>query len=80
MQTIHVKLFATLLRYRPDLRHGQPVALAVPPGEDLGATVARLGLPPDVVRHVFVNGQRRALDYVPQDGDEVAIFPPIAGG
>ncbi len=78
--TIHVKLFATLLRYRPDLRHGQPVPLPLEPGETLAGVVARLSLPPDAVRHVFLNGRRAALDAVPQDGDEVAIFPPIAGG
>ena len=78
--TIHVKLFATLLRYRPDLRHGQPVSLTLEPGETLGQAVQRLGLPTEAVRHVFLNGHRAALDAVPQDGDEVAIFPPIAGG
>jgi molybdopterin converting factor small subunit len=78
--TIQVKLFATLLRYRPDLRHGQAVPLALEPGETLAGVTARLGLPADAVRHVFLNGRRAALDTVPQDGDEVAIFPPIAGG
>jgi molybdopterin converting factor small subunit len=78
--TIHVKLFATLLRYRPDLRHGQAVLLALEPGETLAGVTARLGLPADSVRHVFLNGRRAALDTMPQDGDEVAIFPPIAGG
>jgi molybdopterin converting factor small subunit len=78
--TIHIKLFATLLRYRPDLRHGQAVPLTLEPRETPAEVVARLGLPADGVRHVFLNGRRAALDTVPQDGDEVAIFPPIAGG
>jgi molybdopterin converting factor small subunit len=78
--TIHVKLFATLLRYRPDLRHGQAVPLPLQPGDTLGSAVQRLGLPADAIRHVFLNGRRAALDTVPEDGDEVAIFPPIAGG
>jgi molybdopterin converting factor small subunit len=78
--TIHVKLFATLLRYRPDLRHGQAVPLPLQAGETLGNAIERLGLPAEAVRHVFLNGRRAALDTVPHDGDEVAIFPPIAGG
>jgi len=80
MVTIRVKLYAALLRYRPDLRHGQEIALAVPPGATLGAAVAQLGLPAELVRHVFRNGSQARLDDVPLDGDEVAIFPPIAGG
>ena len=80
MLTVHVKLFATLVRARPGWRHGQAMAVAVAPGADLGHLLAHLDLTPDQVRHVFVNGQRRPLDYIPQDGDELAIFPPIAGG
>jgi dUTP pyrophosphatase len=49
-------------------------------GQDLRAAVADLGLPDEAIRHVFVNGRRVALDYVPRPGDEVAIFPPLAGG
>ena len=80
MSSIRVKLFATLLRYRPDLRHGRAVELPLSEGADLRLLLADLRLPEEAVRHVFVNGKRAALDYQPLDGDEVAIFPPIAGG
>jgi sulfur-carrier protein len=80
MAEIQVKLFATLARYRPGAQHGQPFALPLVEGQDLRAAVAPLGLPDEAVRHVFVNGRRVALDYVPRPGDEVAIFPPLAGG
>ncbi len=80
MSTIQVLLFATLLRYQPQARHGQPFELSFSEGDTLRDVLAVLDLPEYVVRHLFVNGERAALDYHPRDGDEVAIFPPIAGG
>ncbi len=80
MAEIQVKLFATLARYRPGTQHGQPFALPWVAGQALREAVAPLGLPAEAVRHIFVNGRRASLDAVPQPGDEVAIFPPIAGG
>jgi hypothetical protein len=80
MAEIQVKLFATLAHYRPDTQHGRPFALPIVEGQALREAVAPLGLPDEAVRHVFVNGCRAGLDYIPRPGDEVAIFPPIAGG
>jgi len=80
MAEIQVKLFATLARYRPATLHGQAFPLPIAEGQDLASVVAPLGLPASAVRHIFVNGRRAALDYVPRPGDEVAIFPPLAGG
>ena len=42
--------------------------------------LAGLALPEEIVRHIFVNGRRVDLDYVPHAGDAVAVFPPLAGG
>ena len=80
MLTLRVKVFATLARERTDLRAGGPVAVAVPAGADLAGVVAALDLPAERVQHIFVNGRRRPLDFRPAEGDEVAIFPPLAGG
>jgi molybdopterin converting factor small subunit len=80
MAEVQVKLFATLARYGPAAQHGRSFALPLAEGQDVRAVVAPLGLPDAAVRHIFVNGRRVALDYRPQPGDEVAIFPPLAGG
>ena len=80
MITVHIKLFATLLRYQPDQRHGQSFDLPLDAATDLRGLINNLALPEEHVKHVFVNGKRAAFDYRPHDGDEVAIFPPIAGG
>lgn len=80
MSEIRVKLFATLARYWPEAGHGRPFTLPLVAGQDVRSLVAPLGLPAEAVRHVFVNGRRASLEYVLQDGDEIAIFPPLAGG
>ncbi len=78
---IEVRLFATLRRFRPGLEVGEPVRLEV----DEGMTVRRaleevLGIPPGVVKAVFVNDTYSELDRILADGDRVGVFPPVGGG
>jgi hypothetical protein len=80
MAEVQVKLFATLARYGPAAQHGRAFPLPLAEGQDVRGVVAPLGLPDAAVRHVFVNGRRVTPDFQPQPGDEVAIFPPLAGG
>ncbi len=80
MIIVHVKLFATLRRYRPDLGLGEALPVELPDGATVGDLVRELGLPEEEVRIVFVNGLFRDLDHVLADGDEVGIFPPVGGG
>jgi len=77
---IQVKLFATLAHYQPGIPYGHPFPLPLAEGQDLRRAVAPLGLPEHAIQHIFVNGQRATLDYLPRPGDEIAIFPPLAGG
>ncbi|MCL0074003.1 MoaD/ThiS family protein [Dehalococcoidia bacterium] len=81
MIEIEIRLYATLKRYRPELKVGEPLFLNV----DEGTTAKRvleevLGIPAKVVKTVFVNGIYRDLDHVLADGDRVGIFPPVGGG
>lgn len=73
-----VRLYATL----PDLMPGRAseVALDVPEGATVGDVIARLGIPGGIVRKVFVGGVAQDADFVLHDGDELGMFPPIAGG
>jgi molybdopterin converting factor small subunit len=78
---VHVKLYASLRRYRPGLALGQSLPCTVP--DDM--TVERLftevlGLPPDEVAIALVNGIQSDRDRRLSDGDAVAFWPPIAGG
>jgi sulfur carrier protein ThiS len=86
---IQAKLFATLIRFVPDeirerypesARAGTPMSIELPEGSTLADLVGHLGLPPEKVRVIFVNGRVRQRDHVLVAGDEVGIFPPVGGG
>lgn len=86
---VTVRLYATLVQHvregifdeEPDrIRSGAPIEMTLPSGSTLGDLVAALSLSDDLVKITFVNGIIQAMDYQLQGGDQVGIFPPIAGG
>ena len=81
MIRVHIKLYANLRRYRPELAIGETFACDVP--DD--TTVARLsgeilGMPREEVAIALVNGVQREGTHGLRDADQVALWPPIAGG
>jgi len=80
MITVQVRLYATLRRYRPEVRLGESLPMELPEGSTVGQLIARLGIPARVVKSIFVNRRPQNPEHVLQNGDEVAIFPPVAGG
>lgn len=79
-----LKLFASLTDYLPPERKGNRVELDVDAGETVGALIARYRLPDKSVHLVLVNGvfipPAKRSAHALGDGDELAIWPPIAGG
>ena len=73
---IRVKLFATLQPYTPDDASAFPIAETF----TVSDLVARLALPRELVKLIFVNSRRASLDTALMDGDQVGIFPPVGGG
>jgi molybdopterin converting factor small subunit len=80
MIQVQVRLYATLRRYQPQVRLGEAVIVTLPEGTSVEQLIAKLDLPADTVKRVFVQGEIVENDRVLSDGDEVGIFPPIAGG
>ena len=78
--TLEVVLYATLRRYNPHGESSAPFLLQLPVGSDLALLLQELKIPPHESKQVFVNSVRREQDYILQDGERVAVFPPIAGG
>lgn len=82
---IQLKLFASLTDYLPAQgRDGNVVELDVPETTTINQMVQRYSLPDKLVHLVLVNGSYVApecrAEHLLQDGDALAIWPPIAGG
>ena len=77
---VEVRLFATLQPYLPAGARGDGVSLELPPGATVGDVVASLNIPSDVACLVVVNGREADPGQVLAPGDELAMFPPLAGG
>jgi len=86
---ITLKLYAMLSDHLPPeadgrKRKGNELPLNVPEGDTVQGVIDRYNLPPKLVHLVLVNGvyvppQSRA-ERVLAANDELAIWPPIAGG
>jgi molybdopterin converting factor small subunit len=82
---VRLKLYATLSDYLPaDARRDNTVVLDVAPDTTIDQVIDRYRLPPRLTHLVLVNGVFVAPverpSHVLQEGDVLAIWPPIAGG
>jgi sulfur carrier protein ThiS len=82
---ITFKLYAGLTDYLPLAdRTSNRVELELPEGTPISKVIEPFGLPQKMVHLVLVNGtyvaSEQRLSHVLQEGDVLAIWPPIAGG
>ncbi len=75
-----VRLYATLVRFSTGGIAGTPFNVDVPTNASLADLHNLLKIPPNDIKITFVNGIIHELDWKLKPGDEVGIFPPIAGG
>lgn len=76
---IQVKLYATLRRHAPDKSSGAQ-SLELSEGTTIREALKQLDVPEEGVAFVFVNSVHKKLDEPLADGDELGVFPAIAGG
>ena len=80
---VDVKLFASLRKKLPP-DSGRPAGkgtVELPDAATLADLIHHLDIPLDLAQMVLVNGeQTREFSYTLADGDQVSIFPPVAGG
>jgi sulfur-carrier protein len=77
---LQIFLNASLRLYAPGYNPYQGITLEVPPGTKVSHIIAGLGLPPQEVTLIMVNGVRRPADFPLQGDERLGLFPPIGGG
>jgi molybdopterin converting factor small subunit len=82
---ITFKLFATLTDYLPaEVRRSNQTVLDVPADASILQIIEPFGMPPKLVHLVLVNGKYIAPEVrgstTLNEGDVLAIWPPVAGG
>jgi len=77
---LQVFLNASLRPYAPGYDPYQGISLEMPPGTPVARVISRLGLPPEEVTLILVNGVRQPPDFPLTGTERVGLFPPIGGG
>ncbi len=77
---IEMLLYASLGKLAPDKKPGSPFYLELEDGATVGKGLEQASIPTTIPMIIFVNGRHSRLDAGLNDGDRLAIFPPIAGG
>ena len=75
MNSIEVRCFASLAKHAPAGGHAKLAA----PGT-VGDLIRALGIPPEDVTIIFVNGAHATETAELRNGDRVGLFPAVGGG
>lgn len=81
---VTLKLYASLGRFLPDDANRNQIQLEVAENTTIGALLDRYNVPREACHLVLVNGlfqpPATRADTALKAGDELAVWPPIAGG
>jgi sulfur carrier protein ThiS len=81
---VTLKLFASLSQHLPSGSRDNATQLEVAEHETVQDIIQRMGLPEQSVHLVLLNGTylspEQRIAQQPQAGDQLAIWPPVAGG
>lgn len=72
---IHVRLYEELNDFLPPERRKRRFAHHLSPGADVALLLAELGVPPDRVELILVNGDSTDFSHFLKSGDFVSIYP-----
>ncbi len=77
---VTVVLYATLTRYHPEGKGNEAFTIQLPEGAAVKDLFDKLGIKEGEAKQVFTKHRNRLEDYPLEDGEKVAIFPPVGGG
>lgn len=80
MIEVKVRLYGGLGKYSAGAGIGEAMALPISENTRLSDLLAQLDVPQEKVNLTFVNHQQQGDNYQLRDGDQVGIFPLVAGG
>ncbi|BCY18192.1 MAG: MoaD/ThiS family protein [Chloroflexi bacterium] len=77
---VSVKLFATLTHYGPGVKAAEPFDVDLPENARVIDLIRLLNIPPVEAHVVFINNIIVRHDTPIKSGDNIGIFPQVAGG
>ncbi|MEC9328720.1 MAG: MoaD/ThiS family protein [Pseudomonadota bacterium] len=81
---ITFKLYAGLAKYLPDGSHHNAIDVELDRQKSISEIISRFDVPPEQAHLVLVNGVFCGVpdrdSHLLEDGDTLAIWPPVAGG
>lgn len=77
---VKVKLFATLREYLPKDSDGRSCLMDIDEKTTIEQIIATFNIPEEIPKIILVNGLNGTMDQTLKEGDELSIFPPVAGG
>ncbi len=80
MIQVKVVLYASLSRYHPNQGGAAPFIVSMDENSTITQLLGKLGIPEKEIKQFFVKNRRQDGSYILEDGDRVAIFPPVGGG
>ncbi|MEJ2070257.1 MAG: MoaD/ThiS family protein [Syntrophobacterales bacterium] len=77
---LQIFLNASLRLHVPGYNPYKGMTLEMAPGTPVSSLISQLGLPPEEVTLIMINGRRQQLEFPLQGDERVGLFPPIGGG
>lgn len=77
---VKVKLFATLRDYLPKDSDGRSCLMDIDEKTTIEQIIATFNIPEEIPKIILVNGLNGTMDQTLKEGDELSVFPPVAGG
>jgi molybdopterin converting factor small subunit len=77
---VTVKLYGYLRKYKPEVPRGGALSVDIPPGTTVRQVLEQLAIPNGVRLVTMVSSGVCRLDHTLVEGDQLMLFPPVAGG